>query len=119
MSETIRVRAIRDSYGFRGYQWKEGEETNVTREEFENASEMQHFKPLSAFPDPVDPRQTPKRPERPAGAPEPPEPEEPESPPEPKETPKVRRTRRGKGRGRAATTKQAAAPADKGDDSDA
>ncbi len=60
MSESVKMRAMCDSYGFRGYFWEEGAETNVYPEEMEDPA-MAHFKPVSEILPDASPRQTPKR----------------------------------------------------------
>jgi len=47
MSQTVEMIAIRDSYGFRGYYWEEGETTMMTPSEMESSAARAHFKPVA------------------------------------------------------------------------
>jgi len=56
---STKYRAIRDSYGFRGYHWEKGEETEVNRFELDDPA-LAHFERVSDIPEDVSAKQLPK-----------------------------------------------------------
>jgi len=60
MSATVTYRAKCDSYGFRGYFWEKGEETEVAPHELKDPS-LAHFARVSDLPVEAPAKQKPKK----------------------------------------------------------
>lgn len=60
MSETVKFRARVDSFGFRGYYWEAGEDTEVYPYEMDDPS-LKHFDRVSDIPVEVPAKHVPKQ----------------------------------------------------------